>query len=502
MEMKSSSTEELNLQRMRSRTRRNWLGGLNAGAAVFLMFALMVFVNMLSVRHYGRFDLSQNGFYQLSGKTRSLLNDLRQPVNITVFIQPGHEVYHQVYDHVLQLLREYEHESGDRVRVERVDPDRNLGQAEFIMRKFQLTGPNVVVVEFGAQFKVIKADDLAEIDYLPVARGQLPRMTSFRGEQVISSVIFALTQTKAPRVYYLQGHRERDFEDHDEVFGLSRIGQQIRRDFIELMPFDFKQRYALPEDADAIIIAGPSLDYATAEIKRLEAYARRAGRLIIMLNSDTDAGFAPLLADLGIRSVDNVVVDPASTVSGYDVLISDYRDHPITASLQGMTTYFDWPRGLPLLNGEDGPVSADKPQATPLAFSSARSWGESNLEQRPYKYDPDRDLAGPLPLAVAVRRGSVASRLMEIPETRVVVVGDVDFISNRGLSGANADFFMNALNWVLDREQLLEISAKPVNEIRLIIHQLQMRQLFFAVVVGVPAVAALAGFIVWWRRRA
>ena len=486
---------------MRSRSRRNWLAGLNSGAAVFLMFLLVIFINMLSMRHYVRMDFSGTGFYALSGKTRALLGELNQPVQVTVFIQPGHESFHLLYEDVLQLLREYEYASKNNVRVERVDPDRHLGRAEYIMRHYALTEPNVVIIDYGTRFKVINAGELAEMDFLPVARGGLPRMVAFNGEQVISSALYELTQTQPPRVYFLQGHGERDFEDHDPYVGLSRIGQRIRRDYIDLAPFDFMKRSTLPEDAEALIIAGPTLDYSAAEIDRLQTFANRTGRLILMLNAETDAGFDSMLRNWGLRSVDNVVVDPSSTLSGFDVLVSSYRDHPITEKLDAMTTFFYWPRGLPLLR-EDQDTAADKPQATPLLLSSDRSWGETSFEERPYKQDANRDLAGPLPMAVAIERGGAVALKMDIARNRAVVFGDVDFVSNSGLSGANADLFMNALNWVLDRDQMLDISPKPVEETRLIISRQQMRQLFRAVVVGVPLAVAGLGMIVWWRRRA
>ena len=84
---------------------------------------------------------------------------------------------------------------------------------------------------------------------------------------------------------------------------------------------------------------------------------------------------------------------------------------------------------------------------------------------------------------------------------RAVVFGDVDFISNTGVSGGNGDLFMNALNWILERDNLLAISARPVEEARLMISRDRLTALFWIIVVAIPALSAATGLAVWWRRR-
>ena len=106
-----------------------------------------------------------------------------------------------------------------------------------------------------------------------------------------------------------------------------------------------------------------------------------------------------------------------------------------------------------------------------------------------------------MPVALAVEKGSVESLAMDIRPTRVVVFGDTDFVSNSGLSGGNSDFFMNALNWVLERGQLMAIAPHPVEEVKLMITRRQLNRLFLAVVVVLPLIAAGGGLVVWWRRR-
>jgi len=488
--------------RLQARRRRHLLSGFNSSAAILLMLILVVMINYISSRNYLRFDWSRDQYYALSDKTKSLLKSLPERINISVFIQPGHEIYHHVYDDVINLLREYEYASGNRIVVERIDPDRNIARSEELMTRLDLPGPNVVVFEFGERKKVVMADELLEMDYQPMVRGGTPEKVAFRGEQVFSSAILAITESERPRVYFLQGHGERDFNDRDDYVGLSGIGQEIRRDDIELDAFSFIRQNAIPEDADALIIAAPTRSFSVGELERIAAYLKREGRLILMLNSETDAGFGAMLNEWGIQSINNLVIDPTRTLSGFDLLVAEYADHPVAAQLAGITTVFYWPRALPLTPEDpEHPRAADEPKPAALAISSPNAWAEMDIEQRPYRFDADRDIKGPVPVAVAVERGPVESVAVDIRPMRTVVFGDVDFISNSGVSGGNGDLFMNALNWILERDQLMAVAPRPVNEARLMITRDQLATLFWVVVVAIPSGVTAIGLIVWWRRR-
>ena len=106
-----------------------------------------------------------------------------------------------------------------------------------------------------------------------------------------------------------------------------------------------------------------------------------------------------------------------------------------------------------------------------------------------------------MPVAVAIERGPVPGVHVQIRPTRLVVIGDATFAANGGLMGANADLFLNAVNWLLDREDLLALSPKPCDELRLVMHAAQLRNLFLGAVLGLPGfVAAYGGWYLWRRR--
>ena len=314
---------------------------------------------------------------------------------------------------------------------------------------------------------------------------------------------FENTESKKPKVYFLKGHGERDTEDQNPYSGYSGIAQQIRRDNVDVDQFAFGEKQAVPEDADALIVAGPSKRLSPREIDALRAYMEKQGRLAILLDSTSDGGLGGFLQAWGVKAGDDVVIDPTRTLSGLELFVSDYAQHPITRGLKGVSSILYLPRSIEP-GAEQGGESglADKPRVVSLASCSAEGWAEADLDQKPTKYDAARDRKGPISVAVAVEKGPVEGVDVAIRPTRMVVLGDADFAANGALTGGNVDLFLGALNWLIEREHLLAIAPKPVEETRLVITQAQLGMLFWVVVAGIPGAIALAGGLVWFRRRA
>ena len=486
------------LQRTIQRTRRrrfSW--GFNAGASVALAVVLMVMVNYLAQRHYLRSDWSRSRFYGLSDKTTGLLASLSNRVDITVFFQPDHPLY----EDVVNLLKEYTY-ACPHLRMERVDPNRNLARTEELARRYQVSELNVVVLDHGGRSKVVRADDLMEMDYSGVAQGVAPQASAFKGEQVFSSALLSITQERPPAVYFLRGHGERDVNDRDPYAGYSELAQRIRDDNAEVRDFTLAEQHGIPDGADAVVIPGPTKDLADQEIELLRTWVEKNGRLMVLLDTGPASGLDALLASWGVRLDEDVVVDPQRSLTGLDLFVDTYGPHPITRNLQNISSVFYMPRSIEPVSVPTGQVDqVDRPVVTPLAYSSSDSWAESDLDHKPMKYESRNDRRGPISLAVAVERGSASLEEMDIRPTRLVVMGDTDFLSNGALSGGNEDLFMSALNWLLDREQLMAIAPKPVQQTRLVMTGLQINSLFWIVTVMMPGLIGILGFGVWLQRR-
>lgn len=482
---------------IRSWGKRKLAISLNTLIALGLAILLVLMLNYLSYRHYYRMDWSHSRYYSLSDKTRSLLSVLTNRIDVIVFFQPGNNVYEDVHN----LLQEYEC-ACPLMRVEWVDPDRDLARTKELMRKYQVDQANVVVFDTGGRSKYITARDITDYDYSSVQFGQMPERAAFKGEQVFSSAIQSIAESRRPIVYFLEGHGERDIDSFNRSAGFSSLAQEIKRDNIDVRKLTLGEKQSIPEDCDALVIAGPDKRISEQELNLVRNYLEQKGRLLVMLDAMTQTGLEPLMADWGIRLADDVVVDATRTLSGRELFITKYEPHSITSKLKNETSILYLPRSVePAVSAEEADGAPDKPRVMPLAASSEAGWAESDLTQNPMKFDAGADRPGPVSVAVAAERGPVPGIDVQIRPTRVVVFGDSDFVSNAALTGGNTDFFLSALNWLLERAELMAIAPKPVERNRLDLTDIQLRTLHGIVVIVLPLLVAVAGALVWLRRR-
>jgi hypothetical protein len=109
---------------------------------------------------------------------------------------------------------------------------------------------------------------------------------------------------------------------------------------------------------------------------------------------------------------------------------------------------------------------------------------------------------GALPLAVAVEKGTISGVGPDRGSTRMVVVGESVFLANTLLGWeANRDFGSLAVNWLVDRSQLLQVGPRPFNEYRVSLTPAQMRAIRWLLLVVFPGSVTLVGLLVWLRRR-
>jgi hypothetical protein len=137
---------------------------------------------------------------------------------------------------------------------------------------------------------------------------------------------------------------------------------------------------------------------------------------------------------------------------------------------------------------------ANPPQVDELAASSEQSTLEGDPAASPQSY----------PLIAAIEEKPVAGVSNPRGNTRIVVAGDSLFLDNQVIeAAANRDFVNYAVNWLLDRQELLTgINAQPVTEFRLVITQEQSRANELAYCSAhLPGSVMVFGWLVWLVRR-
>jgi len=455
--------------------------------SVVVFLAILVAVNYLGTRQGKRWDLTANQVFSLSDQTIKILKDLKEPVKVTVFERNDQLDVHRA------RLQEYQYQTTQ-LTTEFIDPDRQPTRAAS-----------------------------AKIETLPTIlfeyKGRTERVTSTNEQDLTNALIKVLTGT-ARKVYFLQGHGEKDTASSDRG-GLSAATEQMKQDNFSFDQLVLIQQKTIPDDATIVVMAGPTTDLFAPEIEALNAYVAKGGKVLVLLDPLLKGPAQPLLtqflADWGIRAGSDVVLDIAGRAKlGADESITvaaEYPSHPITTGFR-VVTAFPMARSMaPIEGGSNAHI------AQPLVRTSEQSWSEANLsalgdEKTEVAFNADKgDKQGPVTVGAAVSApatvtppsgnsspGSPDSERK--PETRIVALGDSDFATNQNIGFAgNRDFFMNTLNWLSQQENLIAIRPRQPEDRRLSLTPDQQNRIAILTIFLIPGIVFASGIYAWWRRR-
>jgi ABC-type uncharacterized transport system involved in gliding motility auxiliary subunit len=317
----------------------------------------------------------------------------------------------------------------------------------------------------------------------------------FNGEQMFTSMLLALEQARPFKAYFLQGHGEPSLTDPGQ-FGCLKFASVLRENFVDVQPLRLLGDSEVPDDCNLLIIDGPTELLSELELQRIEGYLNQGGRLFSLFNSDSikqPTGLEPILQRWGVIVGADTVQDlqNATTSSGTVLQVSKFGKHPIVNPLIQSDLQMILPRPVAAVDLKNPPP--DSPQVTDLAFSGDRSTLVRDSAAPPRSY----------PLMAAVEQKNNAGVVSPRGTTRILVVGDSLFLGNLPIDySANRDFLGNAVNWLLDRPQLLEgIGPRPVTEFRLLITKTQQREICWLLLGALPGAVLLFGGLVWLARR-
>ena len=471
--------------------------------AVAALTAIVVMVNYLAARHYRRLHWTVDTRFELSPVTRAVLARLTNEVSVTVLFDREHVLFPYVYG----LLTEYAY-ACPRLKHEHVDYRRDPGRAELIAQRHQLPSSeaDLVVFESGPRTRIVRAAELSEYDLGPLLSGSgTVRRSGFKGEALFTAALAALQQTRPLTAVFLRGHGEHDPTSDDQLTGYTRLAGLLRQKGIAVQPLELTGTNDLPPECSLVVVAGPRSPLEAGELEKLQRYLQRGGRLLALLSyyrAQRDrTGLEDFLAGWGVQVADNYVFDPARTIRGNDLIISNFAAHPVTSPLLDRQLHLVLARAVAPRAGAG--VGAEA-RAQPLFFTSVQGYTASAVSPAGVPQTvPGRDTRGAVPLAVAVERGGIPGLGADLAAARLIVVGDSLFLGNEMIvSAANLDFASLAVNWLLDRPQdLAGLAARPLHEYRLALTPAQMARARRTLLAVLPGAALGLGGLVWWRRR-
>jgi gliding-associated putative ABC transporter substrate-binding component GldG len=475
---------------------------VSASTSVLIVAAILLVLNLISVNVFSRADLTDNDIYSLSDASKELMRGLADRVVVKCFFTEDlPPPYNQNARYLKDQLAEYRAYSGGRLQFEFIDPA--LAGKEEEAQSYRI--PPVQVNAYESDRLEIKKVYMGLVFLHEDKNEVLPVVQTTAGlEYEITRAIKKVTQTATPRIGYVTGHGEPEPNQN-----LKAVSQALSREY-DLEPINLAQLQQIPADMSAVLVVSPKNRFSDWELYLLDRYIAGGGRVGMFLdrydcdlqnNSATEiaSGLEDLIRTYGVSVNSDLVLDARSSritvqqQSGYFKVqnMIEFRFFPlitgfdeeniIVKGLDALT--FTFVSSLDTTVAVPPAVERDVFARTSEMAATESGQIDLNPFRRFTRADFDRKY---VPLAATLRgefpsyfdgkpvpqytgpdstfNPSALPAVAKSPDTRMVVVGDGDFVDDRNLgSEASLVFFMNAIDWLSQDEGLISIRSKRIN---------------------------------------
>lgn len=461
--------------------RKFWIfSGINGG----LLLLFFMFLTLAGYRSGFSIDLTEQKLFTLSEASLNTLQELDEPVRIAAVYASGREE-----PMVKALLEQYEKHSPY-LSVEYIDAEKEPSSlAAYDLGDVVAVYNGSLIVEGANRTKIIRSDDL----FSYTSGGNF-----FYGEREITGAIKYVSAEKLPVVYFTTGHGEINAGSY-----LTEAAAALNRNAYEVKSLVLLQE-GIPEDADILILASPSEDLTDAEIEDLEAFMGKGGKVMVTVDPLLTSN-EPVLKKLnafvnqyGIDISNNYVVEENS---GYYLtdnpmyLIPRYSSHEITLPIGNEEKMVILPlaRGLGMVDYDEKTTNLEV-----LLQTSEKAWARNNMENTSAVRTGD-DIEGPIPLGFAAQKSNLETREIS---SRLVVFGDSNFMTDGNFDmQANAQLFMNSVDWLLGGRDTDTIGEKMINSEKLLVRNEDFMKLAVICCAVLPAISFGCAIMLWRFRR-
>ncbi len=485
-------------------------------------------------------DLSGQQLSVLTDTTKEVLNDLDEDVTLYYIVQDSDED-----SYVARLLDRYNDYSGH-ITVVKKDPVLNPQFASQYTN--ETVTDNSVIVVCGDNSRVILYDEMYEyeFDYSYYSY----TTTGFDAEGQITSAIAALTSENLPKLYALRGHGELELTD--------TLDQEIEKENIEIEDLNLVTADAVPEDADALLIASPTSDLSEAEAQKVINYLRTGGSAILITDylGEELPNFDTILAYYGVELTEGVVMEsdanyyiqipyylvPKINSTEVSEDMTDGSAYVLLAASQGiaetgegredltitgilttsnsaysktdvanMATYeeedgdIDGPFDIGVLITEDVEVTDELLQEASLVDESADlSDRLGSLTQEEPETEEESETEEGILTAIEETETESEAETAQTAETKVAVFTSstlIDDTANSMVSGGNYQLFINTLSWACDQDSSVSVPSKSVTVDYLTLTAASSNFWSIVTIAIIPGILLIVGLGIWLSRR-
>ena len=494
---------------------------------ILLLLGIIVVLNFISVRIFGRIDLTKNNLYSLSDASKNLMENLDDKITIKAYFTENLPApYNNNRRVLLDMLNEYKAYAGGNLQLEFISPEDEDGKQNAQKNgippvQIQVVNNDKLEVKKAYMGLVIRYEDKKET--IPI----LQNLGSL--EYDLSGIFKRLTQKSKKKIGYTKGHGELTLDN------IKQSVQELQKQY-DFVPVDLSSSTTIGNNIDILLMINPTQKFDEPAKIAIDQYLMNGGKLALFINKikidpsfknlqgePMDLGLYDLFRNWGFSIRKAMVRDnQCASISvqqqqggfsirsqvayPYLVKVTNFnKDNMIVKDLQ--TVVFQFPSPVDTLGCAEKGIKADI-----LASTSKQSGIESsNFKLNPFQKFSMREMSmRSIPLA-AIFSGSFKShyygksdlaKLKKSPETRIAVVGCGMIVRDGFIMTADSKvFFANILDYLSDDAGLITIRSKNVSQPQL--EELSDGTRKFIKCIDMflpPLIILLIGFFRWRRK--
>ena len=449
-----------------------------------MLLASLILINLAVGKlpsGYTQLDISNTGLYELSDQSMEVIGRMNRETYVYWIVQSGKE------NHEIEVLLQRYRDMNPLFHVEKIDPVVNPNFTDQYTNEIILD--NSLIVTAGTRSRYISYNDIFTNSYNYYNQGQTT--TYFDGENKITSAVNYVNDGKVPKVYRVTGHGE-------AVLSVA-LEEAVSRENYILENLNTLPLKSIPEDAECLLIAGPTSDLSESEGKAVSEFLEHGGKILAMTDfQHTDLPvLMGILSHYGIQPLDGLVLetDPNMCYNNYPMqLLPGLVSHDITSPI----TRSGYLVIVPMAHGMKVPEKA--PEGITVSTLLRTSDGAFAKEGRITTVSRESsDVPGPFAVGIAAEEKlkSGGSNRIVWYSTSQLINKDYDAIVN----GVNTDLFLNSLGWLTENEASITIHSKQISTDRLTVPSGASARIGIALIGALPLLYLLVGIVISIRRR-
>jgi ABC-type uncharacterized transport system involved in gliding motility auxiliary subunit len=387
--------------------------GANAVGFVAAVLLGLLALNVVGARAFKRLDFTQDRIYTLSQPSRDLVAQLPDRMTVKAFIsgdlQPP---FSQVAQYVRDMLDEYASASKGKLKWEVVDPGNDPKLEEEANRlkvpKMRRGRVSSNKVEIGASYLGVAFDYQGNIE-------SIPEINSPEGLEFQMTSIIKMMTVKKKKIAFVSSEGEMQTSGGDPSSGgrSLQLIKQYLADYDVVGAVLNTGEKPLPDDVDAMIVAGPRQQFSERSLYVIDQFLMRGGAVAFLVDGmiiesprgmqlpgqaspqigrKNEVGLDEFLAHYGFKVHDDLVLEPRQNVPGPvpvagQMFLANYPTFIASVDLAPKSTVTDHVKAVVLPFASSVEHLNDKQpgvEVTALASSSKDAWRQSGF----FLFDP------------------------------------------------------------------------------------------------------------------